>query len=40
MGIGSKLITKELVAAKDYAGISKNIKETVELIKKIKGKAQ
>ena len=31
-GIGSKLITKELLAAKDYAGITKKIKDTIELI--------
>lgn len=38
VGMGSKLITKELLAAKDYAGISKNVKEAVELIKKIRAK--
>ena len=36
-GMGSKLITKELLAAKDYAGITKKVKETVELIKQIRG---
>ncbi len=36
-GIGSKLVTKDLVAAKDYAGITKKVKETVKLIKKIRG---
>ena len=35
-GIGSKLVTKDLVAAKDYAGITKKVKETVNLIKKIR----
>jgi 2-dehydro-3-deoxyphosphogluconate aldolase/(4S)-4-hydroxy-2-oxoglutarate aldolase len=36
VGIGSNLITKELLAAKDYAGITKKVKETIELIKEIR----
>lgn len=36
-GMGSKLITKELLAAKDYAGITKKVKETIELIKQVRG---
>ena len=36
-GIGSKLITKELVRAKDWAGITAKVKETIELIKQITG---
>ncbi len=36
-GMGSKLITKELLAAKDYAGITEKVKETIELIKEIRG---
>ncbi len=36
-GMGSKLITKELVAAKDWAGITAKVKETIELIKEIRG---
>jgi len=36
-GMGSKLITKELIAAKDWAGITKKVKETIELIKEIRG---
>ena len=36
-GMGSKLITKELLAAKDYPGITKKVKETIELIKSIRG---
>lgn len=36
VGIGSKLVTKELVAAKDYDGITKKVKDTIELIKKIR----
>lgn len=38
-GMGSKLITPELLDAKDYAGISKKVRETVDLIKKVRGKA-
>lgn len=37
-GIGSKLITKELLAAKDYKGIEAKVAETIALIKKIRGK--
>lgn len=37
-GIGSKLITNDLLAAKDYKGIEKKVAETVALIKKIRGK--
>ncbi|KQV57898.1 MULTISPECIES: bifunctional 4-hydroxy-2-oxoglutarate aldolase/2-dehydro-3-deoxy-phosphogluconate aldolase [unclassified Caulobacter] len=38
-GMGSKLITQEMLDAKDYAGISKKVRETVDLIKKVRGKA-
>ncbi|MDO8301681.1 MAG: bifunctional 4-hydroxy-2-oxoglutarate aldolase/2-dehydro-3-deoxy-phosphogluconate aldolase [Sedimentisphaerales bacterium] len=39
VGMGSNLITKELLAAKDYAGLTKKAKETLELIQTIrKGK--
>jgi len=38
-GMGSKLITQEALDAKDYAGISKKVRETVELIAKVRGKA-
>ena len=37
-GMGSKLITKELLAAKDYKGIEKKVADTIALIKKIRGK--
>lgn len=37
-GIGSKMITKELLAAKDYKGIENKVAETVALIRKIRGK--
>ena len=36
-GIGSRLITGELVAARDYAGITRKVRETVELIRGIRG---
>lgn len=38
-GMGSKLITQEMLDAKDYAGISRKVRETVDLIKKVRGKA-
>jgi 2-dehydro-3-deoxyphosphogluconate aldolase/(4S)-4-hydroxy-2-oxoglutarate aldolase len=36
-GIGSNLITKELLAARDYAGIEKKVRDTVALIARIRG---
>tara|TARA_R110000868_G_scaffold101630_1_gene279676 strand:- start:28188 stop:28886 length:699 start_codon:yes stop_codon:yes gene_type:complete len=36
-GIGSKLITSELLKAQDYAGIETRVRETVEMIKTIRG---
>ena len=36
-GMGSKLITKELVASKDWAGITAKVNETIELIRQIRG---
>lgn len=36
-GIGSQLITNELVAAKDWPAIATKIKDTIELIKQIRG---
>jgi 2-dehydro-3-deoxyphosphogluconate aldolase/(4S)-4-hydroxy-2-oxoglutarate aldolase len=38
-GMGSKLITPDLLAAGDYAGITAKVRETVDLIKKVRGKA-
>jgi 2-dehydro-3-deoxyphosphogluconate aldolase/(4S)-4-hydroxy-2-oxoglutarate aldolase len=35
-GIGSNMITKSLLAAKDYKGIEENVRKTVQLIKTIK----
>ncbi len=37
-GIGSNLISKELLAAKDYAGIEKKVRDTLALIARIRGK--
>ena len=37
-GIGSKLITSDRLKAKDYAGIEQNVRETIALVKKIRGK--
>lgn len=37
-GIGSKMITKDLLEAKDYAGIEKKVAETIALAKKVRGK--
>jgi 2-dehydro-3-deoxyphosphogluconate aldolase/(4S)-4-hydroxy-2-oxoglutarate aldolase len=37
-GIGSKLITSDLLKAKDYAGIEQKVRDTIALIKKIRGK--
>ena len=38
VGIGSNLITKKLLDAEDYAGIEKRVRETIALIRKIRGK--
>jgi 2-dehydro-3-deoxyphosphogluconate aldolase / (4S)-4-hydroxy-2-oxoglutarate aldolase len=38
VGIGSNLVTKELLEAKDYTGIEKRVRHTVQLIKTIRGK--
>ncbi|PTX96622.1 bifunctional 4-hydroxy-2-oxoglutarate aldolase/2-dehydro-3-deoxy-phosphogluconate aldolase [Opitutus sp. ER46] len=38
MGMGSNLITKELLAAKDWAGIETKVRETITRVKAIKAK--
>ena len=38
-GMGSKLITKEMLDAKDYKGIENKVRDTVQLIKRVRGKA-
>lgn len=37
VGMGSNLITKQLLQANDYAGISAKVRSTVDLIQKIRG---
>lgn len=39
-GIGSKLITKEMLDAKNYAGIERKVRETIDLAKTIRGKTK
>ena len=36
-GMGSKLITKELIAAQNWPGITAKVKETIQLIQEIRG---
>jgi 2-dehydro-3-deoxyphosphogluconate aldolase/(4S)-4-hydroxy-2-oxoglutarate aldolase len=38
VGMGSNLITKELLAAKDYKGIEKKVRETIAIVRSIRGK--
>jgi 2-dehydro-3-deoxyphosphogluconate aldolase/(4S)-4-hydroxy-2-oxoglutarate aldolase len=38
VGIGSNLITKELLERQDFAGIERKVRDTIELIKTIRGK--
>lgn len=38
VGMGANLITKELLAKQDYAGLEAKVRATVALIKKIRGK--
>jgi 2-dehydro-3-deoxyphosphogluconate aldolase/(4S)-4-hydroxy-2-oxoglutarate aldolase len=38
MGMGSNLITKEMLAAKDWAGIESKVRETVDRVKAIKAR--
>ena len=38
LGMGSNLITKELVSAKDWDGIAKNVAAAIDLVKKAKAK--
>jgi 2-dehydro-3-deoxyphosphogluconate aldolase/(4S)-4-hydroxy-2-oxoglutarate aldolase len=37
VGMGSNLITKDLIKAKDYAGLANKIRSTLELIRKLRG---
>jgi 2-dehydro-3-deoxyphosphogluconate aldolase/(4S)-4-hydroxy-2-oxoglutarate aldolase len=38
VGMGSNLITKELLSAGDYTGIAGNVRNTMDLIRKIRGR--
>jgi 2-dehydro-3-deoxyphosphogluconate aldolase/(4S)-4-hydroxy-2-oxoglutarate aldolase len=38
VGIGSNLITKQLLERQDFAGIERKVRDTIELIKTIRGK--
>ena len=38
-GMGSKLITKAMLDAQDYKGIENKVRDTVQLIKRVRGKA-
>jgi len=38
VGIGSKLITKEMLDAQDYAAVEQRVRETIALIRKIRGR--
>ena len=35
-GLGSNLISKALLEARDYAGITKRVRETVELVRQVR----
>jgi 2-dehydro-3-deoxyphosphogluconate aldolase/(4S)-4-hydroxy-2-oxoglutarate aldolase len=37
-GMGSNLLTKELVSKRDYPGITRKVRETIALIKEIRGR--
>jgi len=38
VGLGSNLITKDLLAANDYAGIEKKVRDTIALVRSIRGR--
>jgi 2-dehydro-3-deoxyphosphogluconate aldolase/(4S)-4-hydroxy-2-oxoglutarate aldolase len=40
VGMGSKLIVKELVAAKDWSGIEQNVRNALAIIRAFKEKKQ
>jgi len=39
VGMGSKLITKEAVAARDFAGIARNVAQVIAWIRQIRSVA-
>ena len=38
VGIGSNLITKEILAAKDWDALAKKVGETLAIVQKVRGK--
>jgi 2-dehydro-3-deoxyphosphogluconate aldolase/(4S)-4-hydroxy-2-oxoglutarate aldolase len=38
VGIGSNLITKEILAAKDWDGLAKKVAEALAIVQKVRGK--
>ena len=38
VGIGSNLITKEILAAKDWDGLAKKVQETLAIVQRVHGK--
>lgn len=40
VGMGGNLITRQLLEAKDYAGIEKKVRETIALIRSIRGRCR
>ncbi|HUW32329.1 MAG TPA: bifunctional 4-hydroxy-2-oxoglutarate aldolase/2-dehydro-3-deoxy-phosphogluconate aldolase [Planctomycetota bacterium] len=40
VGMGSNLITKELLKARDYGGIAERVRATLELVRKVRGGKQ
>lgn len=39
VGIGSNLVTKELVDKRDFAGITKKVRETLDIVKRVRPKS-
>jgi 2-dehydro-3-deoxyphosphogluconate aldolase/(4S)-4-hydroxy-2-oxoglutarate aldolase len=38
VGIGTNLVTKELLSKKDYEGIARNVEQTLAIIRKVRGR--
>ena len=38
VGIGSNLITKEILAAKDWDGLAAKVADTLAIVQKVRGK--
>jgi 2-dehydro-3-deoxyphosphogluconate aldolase/(4S)-4-hydroxy-2-oxoglutarate aldolase len=37
VGIGSNLVTKEILARRDWDGLAKKVEETLALVRKVRG---